>query len=163
VSKPSKTRITPEDRPLDVRIFLAAISAGRGVSAALDLSGLSERRVARWIAFCDFGTVVGKAKRKGRRARMDIDGSASLAGLCELNAALSDRLEQRVADRYAGGDREHLSRMRESGELDRIWVREAIDTLRSHGKHALADYHERRLASVLQPRNGDHLTAVEAS
>jgi hypothetical protein len=57
--------------------------------------------------------------------------------------------EQRTAHRYAGGDRERLNRMRESGEIDAIWVRKAIASLRLHGKDALGDPHERRFESVL--------------
>jgi hypothetical protein len=70
----------------------------------------------------------------------------------ELALALQDRDLQRSADRYAGGDRELLHKMWMSGELMAIYKREAIANLRRHGKHDLADYHERALADApLQP------------
>jgi hypothetical protein len=61
----SKTIVTPAGQQLDVHVFLAALAAGKSVPTALKMAGLSERRVARWIAFNSFGPAVKKAKRKG--------------------------------------------------------------------------------------------------
>jgi hypothetical protein len=53
-----------QDRAQDVRVFLAALAAGKTVHAALKIASLSERRVASWIAFNGFGPA---AKRLGVR------------------------------------------------------------------------------------------------
>jgi hypothetical protein len=56
---------------LDVRIFLAA--PAEAFRPRLVCSAWSERRVARWMAFCGFGPVVQKAKHEGRRARRGVN------------------------------------------------------------------------------------------
>jgi hypothetical protein len=72
--------------------------------------------------------------------------------LIELSAALDGRSEQRSADRYADGDPARLHEMRENGELQAIYDREAIANLRRHGKHDLADHYERLMAGPPPPQ-----------
>jgi hypothetical protein len=153
-----KTRITPEDRPLDVRVFLAALAAGKGVPEAAELAALSMHRIARWVAFCDFLPAVRKAQRKGKRYNSDgVEGEVRIDALIELSAALDDRTEQRTADQHADGDRERLHEMRKSGELQAIHDREAIANLRWHGKHDLADHYERLMPEAPSPQPIDHV------
>ena len=140
-----KARVTPLDRPLDVRIFLAAIGAGKSLDEACDLSGLSERRIARWIAFNDFGPTVKKAQHSGRVARREGLGGVPLENLLELNAALTARTWQRAADKWADGDLVRLHHMRMTGELREVWDREAIVSLRRFGKNELASQYERAI------------------
>lgn len=68
--------------------------------------------------------------------------------MVERNIALEDRTLQQAADRYADGDRERLQEMWMSGELLAIYDREAIETLRRHGKHALANRYEHALRNA---------------
>jgi hypothetical protein len=147
-----KARITPEDRPLDVRIFLAALAAGKAVADAAELAELSTHRIARWVAFCDFLPAIRKAQRKGRRSKGDRTGDVRIDALIELSAALDGRSEQRSADRYADGDPERLHEMRENGELQAVYDRGAIANLRRHGKHDLADHYERLMAGLPPPQ-----------
>jgi hypothetical protein len=156
-TKQKKTRITPEDRPLDVRVFLAALAAGKGVPEAAGLAELSTHRIARWVAFCDFLPAIRKAQRKGKRYNSDGAGEARIDALIELSAALEDRTEQRAADQYADGDRERLLEMQKSGELQAIHDREAIANLRWHGKHDLADHYERLMAEAPLPPPIDYV------
>lgn len=151
----SKTTVTPADQQLDVRVFLAALAAGKSVPTALKMARLSERRVARWIAFNGLGPAVKKAKRKGWLAQRDPYSDAAIDGLMALNAALFDRLEQQTADRYASGDTERLHQMRMSGELREILDREAVASRRRFGKHELASRYERAmLETPRRPRPG---------
>jgi hypothetical protein len=71
--------------------------------------------------------------------------------MVELNIALQDRTLQQAADRYSDGDREQLHKMWMSGELMAIYDREAIASLRRHGKHDLADHYERAMAQAAPP------------
>lgn len=130
-------RITPDDRKLDVRILLAALATGKTVREAAKMAGLSERRVARWVAFNGFLPTIRKAQRKGKTARNKPFSDEAFASLTELNAALSDRTFQETADRYAGGDRDQLYEMWMSGELMAIYEREAIETLRGTARTIL--------------------------
>jgi hypothetical protein len=155
-SKATRRRITPDDRQLEVRIFLAALAAGKPLREAAKMANLPERRIVRWVAFNGFLPAVKKAQRTGKVARSEAFGDEALAALMELNAALSDRTQQQTADRYAGGDRERLDRMWMSGELMAIYEREAIEALRRHGKHDLADHYERALAAVPPPQPIDY-------
>ncbi len=151
-SRRLRTRITPDDRKLEVRIFLAALATGASVRAAAKLATLSERRILRWVAFNGFLPAVQKAQRKGQVAKDDPIGQAAYDAGAELALALQDRDLQRSADRHAGGDRELLHKMWMSGELMAIYEREAIATLRRCGKHDLADDYERAMADApLQP------------
>jgi hypothetical protein len=125
---------------------------GASVRAAAKLATLSERRILRWVAFNGFFPAVEEAQRKGQVVKDDPLGQGAYDAGAELALALQDRDLQRSADRYAGGDRELLHKMWMSGELMAIYKREAIANLRRHGKHDLADYHERALADApLQP------------
>jgi hypothetical protein len=60
-------------------------------------------------------------------------------------------------DRYADGDRERLHEMWMSGELNGIYLRDGIETLRRHGKHDLADHYERALANTPPPQPIDYV------
>ena len=151
-SRRLRTRITPDDRKLEVRIFLAALATGASVRAAAKVATLSERRILRWVAFNGFLPAVQEAQRKGQISKDDPLGQGAYDAGAELTLALQDRDLQGSADRYAGGDRELLHKMWMNGELMAIYEREAIANLRRHGKHDLADYHERALADApLQP------------
>jgi hypothetical protein len=136
---------------------LAALAAGESVRAAAKMAELSEHRIARWVAFCDFLPAVRKAQRKAKRAKGNGLGAAQIDALLELRAAIAERSEQRTADRYAGGDRERLYEMRKSGELMEIYEREAIANLRRCGKHSLADHYERALAGAPPARPVDYV------
>lgn len=121
-----RTRIAPTDSKLEVRIFVAALAAGKSVREAAKLAGLSERRIARWVAFYGFGPTVKAAQRKGRVAKADPRGGKAVDAMVELTIALQNRELQQAADRYASGDRDRLHRMWMSGELMAIYEREAI-------------------------------------
>jgi transposase len=153
-----KTSITPDDQQLEVRMFLATLSAGESVSEACSRAGLSKRRIARWIAFNDFGSAISKAKRRGEIARKEAFEKAALDASIELALAQEDRTLQQGADEYAGGDRELFHTMWMSGELEEIWGREAIANLRAHGKHDLADRYER---NMLQTPRRPHDSVAE--
>jgi hypothetical protein len=142
------TRITPGDLELEVRIFLAALAAGKSVRDGAKLVGLSERRVTRWVGFNGFGPAIFGARRKGRIAEANPFSGKAVDAMVELTIALQDRTSQRAADRYAGGDRERLHEMWVSGELMAIYDREAIADLRRHGKHDHADRYERALVNA---------------
>jgi hypothetical protein len=150
-------RITPDDRKLEVRIFLAALAAGASINGAAKVAGLSERRVVRWVAFNGFLRAVKDAQRKGQTARCDPLGQRALDASIDLRIALQDRDLQRAADRYAGGDRERFNEMWMSGELMAIYEREAITNLRRCGKHDLADYYERAMAAAGPPPPVDYV------
>jgi hypothetical protein len=110
-SRRLRTRITPDDRKLEVRIFLAALAMGASVRAAAKLAALSERRILRWVAFNGFFPAVEEAQRKGQVVKDDPLGQGAYDAGAELALALQDRDLQRSADRYAGGDRELLHKM----------------------------------------------------
>ena len=152
-----RTRITPDDRKLEVRIFLAALATGASVSGAAKVAGLLERRIVRWVAFNGFFAAVEEARSRGGRTKHDRFGVDASKALIELNDALADRSEQQSADRYADGDRERLHKMRMSGELQAIHDREAIANLRRHGKHDLADHYERLMADAQPLRPIDYV------
>jgi hypothetical protein len=152
-----RTRITPDDRALDVRIFLAAVATGTSIRGAAKLAGLTERRILRWVAFNGFFPAVEEAQRKGQVVKDDPFGQAAYDAGAELTLALQDRDLQRSADRYAGGDRERLHEMWMSGELMAIYEREAIAVLRRHGKHDLADYYEHARADAPPPQPVDYV------
>ena len=75
-SRRLRTRITPDDRKLEVRIFLAALASGASVRAAAKVATLSERRILRWVAFNGFLPAVQEAQRKGQIAKDDPLGQA---------------------------------------------------------------------------------------
>ena len=151
-SRRLRTRITPDDRKLEVRIFLAALASGASVRASAKLAGLTERRIARWVAFNGFFPPVEDAQHKGQVAKDDPSGREAYDASAELALVLQDRDLQRSADRHAGGDRELLHKMWMSGELMSLYEREAIANLRRCGKHDLADYFDRAMADApLQP------------
>jgi hypothetical protein len=154
---PLRTRITPDDRKLEVRIFLAALATGASVSGAAKLAGLSERRIVRWVAFNGFLPAVQDAQRRRRTARRDPLGKKAFNASIDLRIALQDRYLQRAADRYAGGDRDRLLEMWMSGELMAIYEREAIANLRRCGKHDLADHYERAMAAAGPPPPIDYV------
>jgi hypothetical protein len=156
-SRRLRTRITPDDRKLEVRIFLAALAAGTPVRAAAKLATLSERRILRWVAFNGFLPAVQEAQRKGQIVKDDPLSRGAYDAGAELTLALQDRDLQRSADRHAGGDRELLHKMWMSGELMAIYEREAIATLRRCGKHDLADYYERAMADAPPPQPVDYV------
>ena len=156
-SRRLRTRITPDDRKLEVRIFLAALASGASVRAAAKLATLSERRILRWVAFNGFFPAVEKAQRRGQIAKADPFGKVAFDAGAELALAIQDRDLQRSADCYAGGDRERLHEMWMSGELMAIYEREAIANLRRHGKHDLADYYERAMADAPPPQPVDYV------
>lgn len=156
-SEPKQKRITPEDRPLEVRIFLAAVATGECVREAAKWAELSERRVLRWVAFCDFLPAVQDAQAKGQIAKRHPHGQEAFDAGIELRIALQDRDLQRSADRYAAGDRDRLHEMWMSGELVAIYDREAIANLRQCGKHELADHYERALAAAPAPQPIDYV------
>ncbi len=150
-SRYSRTRITPDDRKLEVVIFLAALATGESINGAARLAGLSERRILRWVAFNGFLPVVQSAQSRGQSARRDPLGKEALDASIDLRIALQDRDLQHAADRYAGGDRDRLHEMWMSGELMAIYEREAIANLRRCGKHDLADHYERKMVAAGPP------------
>lgn len=112
------------------------------------LAGLSEHRVARWVAFNGFGPAVIAAQQKGRIAQADPFTGEAVDASVDLTIALHDRTLQRAADQYANGDRERLREMWISGELMALYDREAIASLRREGKHDLADRDEHALRNA---------------
>jgi hypothetical protein len=104
------------------------------------------------VAFNGFLPAVQDAQRKGKTAKRDPVGRAAFDASMALTIALQDRDLQRSADRYAGGDRDRLHEMWMSGELMAIYEREAIASLRRHGKHDLADHYERAMANAPPPQ-----------
>ena len=90
-SRRLRTRITPDDRKLEVRIFLAALATGASVRAAAKLATLSERRILRWVAFNGFLPAVQKAQRKGQVVKDDPIGQGAYDASAELALALQDR------------------------------------------------------------------------
>ena len=121
------------------------------------MASLSERRILRWVAFNGFLPAVRKAQRKGQFVKSDPFSQRAFDAGIDLTIALQDRDLQQSADRYAGGDRNLLHRMWMSGELMSIYYREAIASLRRHGKHDLADRYERAMAEAPPPQPIDRM------
>jgi hypothetical protein len=74
-----------------VGIFLTALATGKSVREGAKLAKLSEHRVARWVAFDDFGPAVMDAQRKRRFAKTNPFSGKAVDAMAELTVALQDR------------------------------------------------------------------------
>jgi len=109
------------------------------------------------VAFNGFLPAVRKAQRKGQFVKSDPFSQRAFDAGIELTIALQNRQLQDAANCYAGGDRDLLHRMWMSGELMSIYYREAIASLRRHGKHDLADRYEQAMAEAPPPQPIDRM------
>jgi hypothetical protein len=87
------------ESPVEVRILLAAVAAGKTIREACELARISETHLARWVAFEGFEPLLDAARAKVNPDRLAFDENQ-----LELIDALTVRSERDVVESAARDD-----------------------------------------------------------